>query len=267
MAFIREKGNIIDYEIPITGNFNNPKFHLKDAIFDLLRNIFVQPATIPYKVHVKNVESEIEESLILQWNMRQYSLSPAQEKFIEKMADLLLKNPEAHITVYPKSYEIKEKEYILFFEAKKVFYELANKITAQSFNEEDSEKVDNMSVKDSVFVHYLEKHVNDSMLFTIQEKCKALVDSSVINAKLEWINKQRETAFMHYFKKKELEKRVEISTCENIIPYNGFSYYSIEYQGEFPESLTRAYKKMYEINDKAPRKKFEQERKESGSSK
>ena len=265
MAFIREKGNIIDYEIPITGNFKNPQFHLKDVILDLLRNIFVQPATLPYKVHVKNVETEIEKSLIFNWNMRQCSLSPAQEKFIAKLAHFLLKNPGADIAVHPMSYEIKEKEYILFFEAKKVYYKLANNINAKSFNSEDSEKVDAMSVKDSAFVHYLDKQVNDSMLYTIQEKCKILIDSSVINAELERINKERETAFIHYFKERGLENRVKISTYENIIPYNGFSYYKIEYQGEFPESLIKAYKKMYEFNDKAPRKKFEQERKESGN--
>ena len=33
MSFIRERGNVIDYEIPITGNLKNPKFHLHDVIF------------------------------------------------------------------------------------------------------------------------------------------------------------------------------------------------------------------------------------------
>ncbi len=75
-------------------------------------------------------------------------------------------------------YANKEKEYILFFEAKKIFYLLTNNINARSFNEEDSEKVDKMSAKDSVFVQYLNKQVNDSMLFTIQEKCSVLIDSA-----------------------------------------------------------------------------------------
>ena len=44
MTFIRERGNVIDYEIPITGNLKDPKFHLSDVIFDLLGNIFVKPA-------------------------------------------------------------------------------------------------------------------------------------------------------------------------------------------------------------------------------
>ena len=34
MAFIRERGNVIDYEIPISGNLKNPKFHFRDVVFD-----------------------------------------------------------------------------------------------------------------------------------------------------------------------------------------------------------------------------------------
>jgi hypothetical protein len=265
MAFIRERGNVIDYEIPITGNLKNPKFHLRDIIFDLLGNIFVKPPTTPYRIQVKNVETEIEKLLTLKWKMRQCSLLPTQEKFIEKMADFLVKNPEALITVYPQQYALKEKEYILFFEAKKKYFLLSNNKNALSFNEEDSEKVDKMSVKDSLFVHYLSKQINDSMIFTIQEKCAMFIDSAIVNAKFEQLNKERENAFIIYFKEREVEKRVKISTSENVIPYNGFSFYKIEYKGEIPESLIKAHRQMNELNNEAPRKRFKQERKKNGS--
>ena len=68
MAFIRERGNVIDYEIPITGNLKDPDFHLSDVIFDLLGNIFIKPPTTPYIFQVKNIETEIEKSLTLKWN-------------------------------------------------------------------------------------------------------------------------------------------------------------------------------------------------------
>ncbi len=45
-----------------------------------------------------------------------------------------------------------------------------------------------------------------------------------------------------------------------------FHIYKIDYKGEFPESLIKAYQKMNELNDEAPRKKFKQERKKSGGS-
>lgn len=262
MSFIRARGNVIDYEIPITGNLKNPHFHLHDVIFDLLENIFVKPVTTPYRAQVKNIETEIEKSLTFKWQMRQSPVPLYQEKFIERMADFLVKNPDASITVYPQQYAIKEKEYILFFEVKKKYFMLSNNINNQSFSENDSDKVNKMSVKDSLFVHYLNKQVNDSMIFTIQDKCAKLIDSAIINARFKQLNQERENAFISYFKEKEVEKQITISTGENVIPYNGFSFYKIEYKGEFPEPLIKAYRQMNELNDEAPRNKFKKERKE-----
>ncbi len=261
MTFIRERGNVIDYEIPITGNLKNPKFHLSDVIFNLLGNIFIKPPTTPYGLQVKNVETEIEKSITLKWATRQTTLLPSQEKFIEKIGDFLLKNPEASITVSPQQYSIKEKEYILFFEAKKKYLLAINNKNARTFNIDDSVKVDKMSVKDSLFVSYLNSHLKDSLIFTIQGKCAGLIDSSFINTKFYQLIKARENAFIFYFKKRGVDKQVKILKGENVIPYNGFSFYKIEYKGEFPEFLLKAYQQMNELNNEAPRKKFKLERK------
>ncbi len=263
MSLIRERGNVIDYEIPITGNLKNPKFHFHDVLMDLLENIFVKPATASYRMEVKNMEMEIEESLTLKWHMRQSSLLPDQEKFANTIVDFLIKNPDASIAVYPMLYSDKEKEYIQFFEAKKKYFLLSNE--KHSLSEEDSLKVDKMSVKDSVFVHYLNKKMNNTGLFTIQEKCNKFIGPTIINAKFNQLNKAREDAFMLLFKKKTVQNRVKIYTGENHIPYNGFSFYKIVYKGELPKSLIKAYRKMNELNDEAPREKFKKERKKDKS--
>ena len=70
-AFIRERGNVIDYEIPIKGDLKNPKFKIKDVLLDLLENVFVKPVSIPYMTKVDNVENELEKTLNLTWKVRQ----------------------------------------------------------------------------------------------------------------------------------------------------------------------------------------------------
>jgi hypothetical protein len=50
-----------------------------------------------------------------------------------------------------------------------------------------------------------------------------------------------------------------------VIPYNGFSFYKIEYHGEIPESLINAYQEMNDLNNEAPRKKYKQERRKNQS--
>jgi hypothetical protein len=260
LSLIKERGNVIDYEIPITGNLKDPKYHLSDLIFDLLGNIFVKPAEIPYITHVKNIENEIEKSLTLQWAMRQNSLLPSQEKFIDQMVEFLVNNPESSLDVYSIQYADKEKEYIRYFEAKKKYFLLSKDKNAQFLSEDDSLRVDKMSAKDSLFIHYLNKQYIDTVPFTIQEKCSNFIGSAIINAKFKQLIKEREDAFMGYFKKRAVENRVKIFAGENNIPYNGFSFFKINYNGEFPESLIKAYQQMNELNDAVPRKRFAKER-------
>jgi hypothetical protein len=261
MSFIRENGNVIDYEIPVTGSLKNPKFHFGDVILDLVKNIFVKPATTAYRQEVKDIETDIEKSLSVKWQMRQNILRSNQEKFIEAMADFLVKNPKAFLAVYPQHYAIKEKEYILMFEAKKKYFQTITNKTALSLCKADSETIDKISIKDSLFVHYLNKQVNDPMLFTIQDKCAKLFGSSFINIKFNELNQQREKAFITFFTRKNVEQRVKIYSSIDNIPYNGFSFYKIEYKGGAPETLLKAYQEINELNDETPRKKFEKDRK------
>ncbi|MDZ4823675.1 MAG: DUF748 domain-containing protein [Flavobacteriales bacterium] len=262
MTFVRERGNVIDYEIPITGNLSDPKFHLRDVVFDLLENIFVKPATTPYRLQVNTIERDIEKSLTLSWPLRSSTILPAQEKFIKRMADFLRKNPEASITVSPQQYALKEKEYLLLFEAKKKYYLESHKQTTKSLSEDDSLKISKMSAKDSSFVQYLNKHVKDSMLFTIQGKCTALLKSGLVDTKFKQLNEEREDLFLSYFLTEEVEKQVKISKAENVIPYNGYSFYKIKYEGDLPEALIKAYQELNELNEEKPRDKFKEDRKE-----
>ena len=116
-----------------------------------------------------------------------------------------------------------------------------------------------MSVKDSLFVHYLNKKIGDSMLFTIQDKCDKYVGSALVNDRFGKLNKEREDAFMLQFKKKGVENRVKFYPGENTVPYNGFSYYKIKYKGELPESLIKAHNKMNDLNDPVHGEKHKQE--------
>jgi hypothetical protein len=260
MFFIRDRGNVIDYEIPVTGNLKNPRFHLKDVILDILGNIFVKPVTTPYRIDVRNTENEIEKSLNLKWATGQNSLLPDQEKFLDKMAGFLKNNPTASISVYPMQYAAKEKESLRFFEAKKKYFFSTRNGKDKSLSGDDSLELVNMSVKDSSFVHYLDHHVTDSMLFTVQDKCINIIGETAINSKYNALNKKRENSFILCFRKRSVEDRVKIYTGENTIPYNGFSFYKIEYKGDLPEYLILADERMNQFNNAAPRKWFRKER-------
>lgn len=262
MSIVRERGNVIDYKIPISGDLKSPTFHLHDVVMDILKNIFLKPPTIPYGIDIKNTETEIEKSLVLDWPFRLTHLKEPENKYTRKIADFLKDNKEASINVKPNTYEQKEKEYILFFEAKKKYFLANNNVVKSPLSEKDSLKIDKMSTKDPAFVKYLHKHVKDSLVYTRQEKCRRLVGEELIDKKYGQLLKARKEDFMNYFKKDKSENRVNFLDNENVIPFNGFSYYRIQYKGDIPKSLEKAYNKLLEYNRNPPREKYQPLRKE-----
>jgi hypothetical protein len=256
MAFVRETGNVIDYEIPITGNLKDPNFKIKDVIFDILENLFIKPISTPYRRNVKKAEKEIEQSIALRWRFRQYEVERTQEKFLKQMSRFLEKNPDAVITVTPINYEIKEKEAILLYEAKKKFYMLDNKITEKEYNEDDSLYVEYMSIKDSAFVHYLNQHLKDTLVFTVQGKCSFIISNELVNARYAQLQKARQKEFMRIFNEEGTAARVKINEEETRIPRSGFSFFRINYKGGLPEDLEKSYRELIELNKENPRKKY-----------
>jgi hypothetical protein len=263
MFFVRERGNAIDYDVPITGNLKDPKFHLRDVIFDVVTNIFVKPATTLYRAEVKTVEMEIEKNLAMNWETSSPKLLPDQENFAEGLADFLKEHPQSSINVTPMMYSDKEKEYILMFEAKKKYWLQSNNKKNSEFSEDDSIEVFKMSAKDTLFTQYLQKQTRNTMLFTSQAKAEALVGSDLIFRKYEQLKKKREEVFITYFKEEGVADRVKIRSSKDEVPFNGFSYYKISYNGELPEDVKEAFYKLNELDNKKPREKLKEERKKT----
>ncbi len=256
MGFVRESSNVIDYEVPIEGNLKNPNFKLRDVITDLLANIFIKPVTTPFRTEVKKVEKEIENSLLLSWKNRQYKLEKPQEKFVTKLAEYLKNNPQSIITISPNNYEIKERESILLFAAKKQYYMKVNKLSSNTFKETDSMKVEYFSIKDSSFVRYLDAHVTDSLVFTVQDKCTYVISAEFVNARYKQLMRLREKDLREIFKANGTDAQVKFGTNHSGIPVSGFSYFKIEYTGQIPNNLERAYRKLNNLNGTNSRRKY-----------
>jgi hypothetical protein len=263
MFIIRERGNVIDYDIPITGNLNKPNFNLHDVFLDALGNIFIKPPTTPYRIKVKNIESEIEESLTVKWALNENSVQESEKKNIRRIVNYLVKNPKASILVTPNIYEAKEKEFILFFEAKKKYFIACNNNKNNFLSKEELVEIENMSVKDSSFIYYLNKHENGFNLFTVQEKCNNLIGADIVNKIHNKLTQERLAAFIYYFRERNVFDQIKIAHEKNNIPFNGLSFYKIEYRGGMPDYLIEANQQMSELNNEEPRKKFKKDRKKN----
>ncbi|HEX2969124.1 MAG TPA: DUF748 domain-containing protein [Bacteroidales bacterium] len=256
MAFVRERGSFIDYQIPVKGNLNDPSFKLHDVITDILRNILVKPPTTPYRLEVRNVENVVEKTLTVKWKMRQYRIEEGQDKFMKRIAGFLKDNPEANITVQPVFHEEKEKENILLFEARKKYFLNSRKNGSVKLSEDDSMKVEKINVRDKNFMKYLNSSIKNSELLTLPEKCYRLTGKDVVDNKYNDLMQKRREAFLESFRENKSIDRVDILEPVSRIPYNWFSFYDIRYKGDIPESLSKAFNDLYNINTEPPRRRF-----------
>ena len=64
------------------------------------------------------------------------------------------------------------------------------------------------------------------------------------------MNQARLHAFMNFFKEKGVDKRVSIAASKNVIPFTGFSFYKIAYNGVLPNDLIKDYRQMDDLKSK-----------------
>lgn len=261
MALVREKGNVIDYEVPISGKLGDPAFNFWDVIIDIFTNIVLKPVSTPYRMNVRNVELELESNQQVKWPMHTSALTRDQRRYVDRIVDFLKGDEKAHITVVPHTYEEKEKEFILLFEAKKLYFLSGEGRKAENFSKKDSIDVAYLSVKDPGFVAFLNARIKDNTQFTVQHKAARLVGQSVLQNKYDLLIAEREKAFKAAFVEKGVIKQVTWGKAVHGVPFNGFSHYSMSYKGNVPDYLLRAYKRMDKYNSEGIREKYRRERK------
>lgn len=259
MSIARDAGEVIDYEIPVKGNLKSPVFDLKQVIWDIVRNIFVKPPLTPYLMQVKQTESTVEKMLTVDWDARQAALSPQEEKFVAMIAAFLKRNPANTIKVMPLVYADKEKEHIAYFEGKKQYY-FATRKGSNEMTEDDSVAIEQLSVKDAGFMHYLNKMGTDSMMFTTQQRCRYAVGDALIETRFKQLNEARKKAFLAAFMANGTAAQIKFAAPEMSVPFNGFSRYKLDYNGNIPDQLRKAYQSLAETNERVPRKKYNKQR-------
>ena len=258
MAFVRERGNIIDYSIPISGNLRDPKFHMGDLVLDLLENIFIKPPTVPFGIEVKTVEKTIESSIAVTWKVGQSTLDRSQTRFINTIATFLKENSSAMIEVYPEHYAEKEKEQILFYETQKKYFLLTHNLQKSKFSKTDSveaSKIDLKAIK-QYLVKDMTKITRDTTMFTIHDRCNHFLANGIVEQSYLKLMEDRTKSLHSAFQKNGVGKQVRIRPNQNSVPHDGFSNFRIVYNSSIPESLKRSYERLFDLNKSWSREKY-----------
>ena len=259
-AILRERGNVIDYEIPIKGDLNNPKFNFWDPVLDVLGNIFIKPPTLPYGLHVRNVENKLEKTMNIKWTPHAHQLSMGTDKFVKRMAEFLEDNADAKLNIHSYVHEDKERELITVYEAKKLYFLHNNGKKKKNYTINDSLEVEKMATKNTRFLAYLNDRISDPLLYTVQHKSMNIVGEQTVDRKYTRLLANRKKHFVSYFPE-NMRARLDFQAPKSEVPFNGQSLYEISYKGDVPENLREDYSKYNDLNDDLPRKYFKKKRK------
>jgi hypothetical protein len=249
LFFLNERGNTIDYELPITGDLKKPDYHPALIMTGLLRSLLVNTPNPQYSMEVSYTEPPPVKFHAIQFDFNDAMPAGDQSAFMKELNHALKDDHDLKISITPFEFRSSEFENALFFEAKKLYYLDLKGKPESGFDLNDSIFVEGLSVKDPLFMQYLEKHAPSSLYPTRQEACLLLTGESRINNKLEDLRNARRKNFLDLFDE-DLRTRISFAPIESGIPFNGFSEYRVSYNKNIPDSLTEEYQKLADKNEK-----------------
>jgi hypothetical protein len=230
MFLVRELNREIDISLPIKGDLNNPKFKLHDEIIQVLKNIVIKPSAYPFVTIKSQLTEEPVNVDVLEWKLGQTKLDFEQKKLLRSISRYLFFHPSTSVSIVPRYYEIKEKETLLLFEAKRRFYISQTHINKKLLAEEDSTSIDRLSIKDPVFTKWLNNQTNVPMVFTVQGKCLHLIGAAKLDELYKKLIERRKNGILEFLGYLKDKNRLTCSKVAGDIPACGFSQELIHYK-------------------------------------
>jgi hypothetical protein len=101
IALLKNRDGVIDLDIPVKGNLDDPKFSIKDVIIDVLVNIATKAVMAPFSLLGKLVSfgGDSEEMSYVDFNPGARGLDPAEQEKVAKLGEALNERPQLRLDV------------------------------------------------------------------------------------------------------------------------------------------------------------------------
>jgi hypothetical protein len=228
LFLIRDVHREIEHTIPINGNLNNPHYVLSSAIWQVLANILVKPTSYPYTEIKAESEEKKRIPVLLEWKLMQRKPERDQNTELGKVSRHLFFHPGAKVVITPYSFKEKEKEMLLMFEARKLFYLSQQRTSSKQLTETDSVAINKLSIRNPAFLVFLQTSSDSKLVFSNQEKALLVVGQARIDELYLKLINDRQKSVLNYFREKGYADRVTVKESKNDIPASGFSHYLLD---------------------------------------
>jgi hypothetical protein len=164
LYLLKDKDDNIQFDLPVSGNPNDPDFRLGKIIWKTLMNFLVKTATKPFGLlgNLAGTNPENIEKLPLEYG--QGKLDQSEKNTLSKISDILKKKPELKFSFTQETDLKKEAEILCIEQCKKAFDE------NQLMKMNEDLNVLNQAEKDSNFRNFVVRDSADRFL-PIEELC------------------------------------------------------------------------------------------------
>ncbi len=112
IALLEDSKGVIDLDIPVSGNVDNPQFKVAPIIWKALGNIITKAITAPFTLLASLFGFDENEIKNVKFDYAQSKITPIQKETLDKISQILTKRPQLALNLVP-SYEGKNDTYAL----------------------------------------------------------------------------------------------------------------------------------------------------------
>jgi hypothetical protein len=203
VAILRDQHGNVNLDVPVEGNLYDPEYKLGKVIWGIVKNILVKAATSPFKLLARAIDADEDDLKSIRFEYLSDSLTKKQEKNLSLLTRVLKQKPELKIELVYKPAHPDEKEMLAAFEAKKRYILKIDSTRDDVPTTAQLKQIEELSINDSAFVHYLDRRLLFEGSAPAIEKCKRFVGKRRLDNEMETIINNRKKLMTDYLASQE----------------------------------------------------------------
>lgn len=227
VALLEDSDGVIDIDLPIEGDVNNPDFKYGKVVWQVIGNLFTKAVTSPFRLLGSLMGIESDKLSAIDFEAGRATLTPPQIEKLDLVTTMLIKRPKLSLAVYGgwdevhDGYALKSDKLVSLAQKriKGVKIDSVQAIPLDILEEIAEETVDKKELK--VLKAKLEEQYQEEAAF-VRHYSASLIDKlvpmQVLNPQeLSALGSVRSTAIQNYLSKTAgLEKRLILKGSEKV---------------------------------------------------
>lgn len=167
-GLLKDKNGLVDLDIPVTGDLNDPKFRPWPIVWNILKDLMAKAVSAPGNLLAKQMKdtdpSDLER---IRFAYLQNKISKPQEKTLSKLVSALENKPELMVTLIPTVDSLSEaKEYAVLQVKKRFLFP-----EKETLNTTDSTRLFDHNQRDSSFVSFVDGLTSELDGYSLHDRC------------------------------------------------------------------------------------------------